>query len=63
MTQSVKSNPKREMFFRDINDTKVMEKYFPITIRCKINGLIRRTLSNTGLYSTVKSMAKKVLGK
>lgn len=63
MTNSVSYNIQREKFFKDINDEDLIEKYFPITLKTRLNSFVRKSLSVTGLYSSVKSLAKKVLGK
>lgn len=63
MTNSVSYNSKREEFFNDINNEDFIDKYFPINVKTKINSLVRKVLSVTGLYSSVKSLAKKILKK
>lgn len=63
MTNSVSYNSKRADFFEDINKEDVIEKYFPIKLKNRAESFVRKFLSITGLYSTVKSLAKKVLGK
>ena len=66
MTNSVKYNSKRNDFFEDANklsEKELFNKYFPINLKTKINSAIRKFLSITGMYSSIKSMAKKVLKK
>ena len=63
MTHSVKPNKRRNEFFEKINSDYSIGKYFPVTIKTRINKCVRRFLSVTGLYTPVKKVAKKVLGK
>lgn len=62
---SVKENPNRIRFWKDINSMepeKVIEKYFPVnTIRVKFERIIRRTLSKTKFYKKTKKFVKKIL--
>lgn len=59
MLKSVNYNGKREQFFQNID----FEKYFPITVYTKLNGFVRKMLNEMGIYSIVKSAAKKILRK
>lgn len=63
MTNSVNYNSKRKEFFENINDDNVLEKYYPTNFKTKINSFVRKTLAVTGVYSSVKSLAKKILRK
>ena len=63
MNKSVLYNQKRKDFFKDINNEDVMDIYFPINLKTKINSFIRKILSMTGMYSTVKTVSKKILKK
>ena len=63
MKNSVKINPKRDKFFSEINNNSLIENNFPKTIFTRLNGLIRRILSITGLYTSFKTLAKKILKK
>lgn len=63
MTNSVKYNKRREQFFKDINEDNFIDNYFPKNIKTRLNSFVRKTLSVTGLYSGVKSIAKKILKK
>ena len=63
MTNSVNYNSKRKGFFENINDDNVFEKYYPTNFKTKINSFVRKTLAVTGVYSSVKSFAKKILRK
>ena len=65
MYKSVKINPNRAQFWKDINsmeEKEVIEKYFPInTLKVKSERIIRRTLSKTKFYKTTKKFVKKIL--
>ena len=63
MTNSVNYNSKRKEFFENIDDDNVFEKYYPTNFKTKINSFVRKTLAVTGIYSSVKSFAKKILRK
>lgn len=64
MTHSVKTKQGREEFFNAINnDENAIDKYFPINAKTRLNSFVRKTLSVTGLYSKVKTFAKKILRK
>ena len=63
MTSSVNYNSKRKEFFENINDDNVFGKYYPTNFKTKINSFVRKTLAVTGVYSSVKSFAKKILRK
>ena len=64
MTHSVKSKKGRDEFFKAINSNEnAIDKYFPINIKTRLNSFVRKALSVTGLYSSIKSIAKKLLRK
>ena len=66
MSNSVNYPSKRNQFFEDINimqERKFFEKYFPDTLKVKVERNIRVFLAKTGLYKKIKSGAKKILGK
>lgn len=64
MTESVRFNSSRNEFFDGISNNKnVIKEYFPENLKTRINGSIRKILSVTGLYTTVKRVAKKILRK
>lgn len=63
MTNSVRYNSKREKFFDDINNKGMLDTYFPINVKTRLNSLVRKTLSVTGLYSVMKSILKRILGR
>lgn len=63
MFQSVKSNPRREEFFKDLNtlsEKEVFEKYFPNTIKCKIEKNARIFLIKLGIYKPLLNLGKKI---
>ncbi len=51
MTHSVNKNKLRDKFFENINDDNLINSYFPINIKTRLNSLIRKFLSITGMYS------------
>lgn len=58
---SVKVNPKREEFFKDayiLKDEELFKKYFPNTIKVKIERFFRKILLNTGIYKQVLKIGK-----
>ena len=63
MKNSVTYNGKREKFFDKINDEDLINYFFPITIKTRLNSIIRKFLSYTGLYTSIKSFLKKMLRK
>jgi len=63
MTRSVKPNEHREKFYKDFDKENFIETHFPKNFKTKINGGARKLLCTTGLYSKVKSIAKKILRK
>lgn len=63
MKKSVKYNNRRIQFFKDIEQDDFINKYFPINLKTIIHSLIRKILCFTGLYSVIKSIAKKILKK
>ena len=63
MTNSVNYNDKRKKFFENINDDNVFEKYYPTNFKTEVNSFVRKALAITGIYSSVKSLAKKILRK
>lgn len=64
MTHSVKSKKGRDEFFKAINSNEdAIDKYFPINVKTRLNSFVRKALSVTGLYSSIKSIAKKILKK
>ena len=63
MTNSVNYNSKRKEFFENINADNVFEKYYPTNFKTEVNSFVRKALAITGIYSSVKSLAKKILRK
>lgn len=66
MNNSVTYNNDRTLFFESLNKEgveKTINKFFPITIKTRMNSYIRKVLSITGAYTMVKSIAKKILRK
>lgn len=63
MFYSINYNSKRETFFNDLykNDTQeVLKKYFPNTLKCKIEKYSRRTLIKLGIYKPLLKIGKKI---
>ena len=63
MFQPVKMNPKRDAFFKDLNtlsEKEVFEKYFPNTMKCKIEKYARIFLIKLGIYKPLLNLGKKV---
>ncbi len=66
MTNSVNLPEKRKDFFADINkldEEAFFKKYFPDSLKVKVERFIRITLIKTGIYKKVKTLAKKILRK
>ena len=66
MLHSVELKPNRAGFFKDINEMKEEEffkKWFPDSIKVKLERAARISMAKTGLYKTVKNVAKKILRK
>ena len=65
MTKSVRYNSQRNKFISElnINENEAFSKCFPITLKTKINGGMRKFLANTGLYVIIKKFLKKILRK
>lgn len=64
MKYSVKPNINREDFFCDMNvmDTEeLIKKYFPDTIKVKIERKVRKILVRTSVYKKIKKLVKKVI--
>lgn len=58
-------NPKREDFFKDLNTIgfeRTIEKYFPITIKNKLERRIRRVAFKSGLYLPIIRLYKSIKG-
>lgn len=66
MYRSVSENKNRKNFFEDINyleEYKFFNKYFPDTIRVKLERNIRENLVKLGIYNKIKKLIKKILRK
>lgn len=66
MYHSVALNPKREEFFTDLNalsEQECFNKYFPITIRSRVERFIRMTMNRLGLYAIAKRVFKSLFPK
>jgi hypothetical protein len=62
---SVSVNPRREMFFSDLNSLSseaLFKKYFPVSWRHTLEKYIRIISFKIGIYSRVKKLSKRVLG-
>ena len=63
MYQPVKNNDRREMFFKDLNgleEAELFNKYFPDTLKVKIERNARKLLLKTGVYKSLLKIGKKV---
>lgn len=63
MFNSIKYNSKRKAFFEDLNSKsidEVMKKYFPNSIKCKIEKYGRIALIKIGLYKPLIKLGKKI---
>lgn len=66
MLHSVEMNERRTQFFKDLNGMKEEEffkKWFPDTIKVKAERIVRVTMAKTGVYKSIKKLAKKILRK
>lgn len=66
MFRSVGGNPKRDAFFADANSMpgdELFHKYFPETIKVKLERTVRIICYRTGIYSGAKRIVKKILRK
>ena len=57
MFKSVPMNPKREQFFNDLNSMEpaaFFQKWFPITLKVRLNAFVRLTCHRLGVYSLAK---------
>lgn len=65
MFHSVSVNPRREAFFKDLNQWDVevcFHKYFPITLRHRLEKYIRLWSVRLGLYKQMKKIFKAING-
>ena len=66
MLHSVEMNPSRKEFYKELNELEEKEffkKWFPDSIRVKLERAARTTMAKTGIYKSVKNVAKKILRK
>ena len=66
MLHSVKINPDRNVFFKELNELdekQFFESWFPDSIKVKIERVFRVTMAKIGIYKLVKKYLKKLLGK
>ncbi len=66
MFHSVELNPSRDEFFEDLNNLSTQEcfdKYFPITLRSKLERWVRMTMNRLGLYAVAKRVFKALFPK
>lgn len=66
MVKSVPMNPKREAFFVDyatMHMGELMEKWFPLTWKVRMNSFLRMTAFKLGVYNNAKRIVKKLLRK
>ena len=66
MTESVPMNNQRELFFADYRSLtmpELMQKWFPYTLKVRMNSFLRRTAFRLGIYNETKRIVKKILGK
>lgn len=63
LLKSVQMNPKRDAFFADYSKMdmeKLMQKWFPISIKIKINSVLRRVAFELGVYNKAKRIMKNI---
>lgn len=66
MFESVPYNPKRECFMKDVQDMEgrqLFEKFFPDTVKIKLERTVRRFCLKIGIYSIAKKMFVRMTGK
>ena len=66
MVKSVPMGPKREQFFKDYQNMQIgdlMQKWFPTTMKVRLNSLLRMTAFRFGIYNDAKRIVKRLLGK
>ena len=65
MVKSVEINPQRSAFFKDLNTMSADEcfrKYFPVTLRHRVEKFVRLWSARLGLYKILKKAFKMVNG-
>lgn len=62
--ESIKENELRKTFFEDIDNMsteELFEKYFPDTIKVKLERCVRKTLVRFSIYKKIKRIIKKII--
>ena len=65
LTAQPKDNPRRAVFFEDLDRLSpkaCFEKYFPVTLRTKMEKRIRILMLQLGLYKQFRMLVKKMVG-
>ncbi len=65
MFESVPQNVNREVFFRDVNELRpedLFQKYFPVTLSCRIEKGIRLIGNKMGIYRIIRRTYKRLFG-
>lgn len=66
MVKSVPSNPNRNAFFKDYQSMdfdRFINKWFPMSLKVKLNSLLRNVAFRLGVYNASKRLVKRLLGK
>lgn len=64
MKKSVKLNKNRNAFFSDLNSNiDVFDKYFPITLKVKLDSFFRKIFCRIGLYNYFKYKIRRMKGR
>lgn len=64
MVKSLKRPARRDAFFMDYSEMEfgnLMDKWFPNTLKVKMNSFLRMTAYKLGIYNTTKRMIKRIL--
>ena len=63
--ESTAASPNRDDFFRDLDmmsSEELFNKYFPVTVKTKLEKEIRLTMLRLGLYKQLKALARVLVG-
>ena len=66
MVRSLPMEPRRELFFKDYQEMQMgelMQKWYPTTMKVRLNSFLRMTAFRLGIYNDTKRIAKRLLGK
>lgn len=66
LTNSVPKEPRREAFFEDyasMDMQALMQKWFPATMKVRMNSFLRMLAFKLGVYSSAKRFVKRIIGK